>query len=236
MERFGQLTVLSADGAYRLCRCDCGREKRIRIDHLKSGATVSCGCVGRRNSAAAKTTHGMSHTRTFKIWLGMLDRCRNDRSGNYGSRGIAVCDRWQTFENFFSDMGEAPSPNHSLDRIDVNGGYQPDNCRWATRTQQARNTRVNTVLEYQGEIMTLAEWSERVGITASTLCARLYHLNWPLGKALTEPVKSYTTSAEVERQVVEVWRGGAVSMREVGRVCGISHKAVKRILQRRGVL
>lgn len=104
--RYGSLTVQEIHGKYRTVKCDCGTIKEVRIDHLESGATVSCGCVGKRNSALAKTIHGMSHTRVFKIWLGMIDRCKNDRQGNYGKRGIRVCNRWlNSFKNFYSDMG-----------------------------------------------------------------------------------------------------------------------------------
>jgi len=184
------LQILSIDGQMALCRCACGTEKRVRLGHLKSGAVVSCGCVGRRNSAAAKTTHGQSGTRTHNIWLGMTDRCRNDRTGRYGRRGIEVCDRWSEFSAFLEDMGPAPSPNHSIDRIDVNGHYEPGNCRWATPTEQARNTTRNTLLSHEGERLTIAEWSERTGIKPATICVRLYKLGWSVEKTLTEPVQS----------------------------------------------
>jgi len=186
-KKYGSLFVLSKEGRYCLCRCDCGKEKRIRIDHLKTGATVSCGCVGRRNSALAKTTHGMSNSRVFKIWLGMLDRCKNDRSGNYGTRGITVCERWRKFENFYTDMGDPPSLQHSIDRINVNGDYEPGNCRWSTFKAQMRNTRRNTVLEFRGEKKTLAEWAEKTGIKPSTICVRLYRLGWSINKTLSIP-------------------------------------------------
>lgn len=188
--KYGSLLVLSREGRHCLCRCDCGQEKRVRSDHLKTGAIISCGCVGKRNSALAKITHGMSNSRMFKIWLGMVDRCRNDRSGNYGKRGISVCPRWlNSFENFYADMGEPPSPFHSLDRKEVNGNYEPDNCRWATRTTQARNTRRNTILTFCSENKTIAEWSEITGIKPSTICFRIYKLGWDIEKALTTPAQ-----------------------------------------------
>jgi len=134
--------------------------------------------------------HGMSHTRVFKIWLGMIDRCRNDRTGNYGQRGIRVCPQWlDSFENFYSDMGEPPTTRHSIDRKNVNGDYEPDNCRWATRTLQARNTRRNTVLEFHGEKRLIVEWSEETGIKPSTICVRLYNLGWSIEKTLSTPVQ-----------------------------------------------
>lgn len=189
-EKFGHLIVLEKLGKYCLCKCECGAEKFIRMDHLKSGATVSCGCIGMLNSSIAKTTHGMSNTRVFKIWLGMIDRCRNDRTGNYGKRGITVCPRWlDSFDNFYADMGEPPSLLHSIDRKDVNGNYEPGNCRWATRIIQARNTRRNTILEFQGENKTIAEWAEFTGIKPSTICVRLYNLGWSIEKTLTLPAQ-----------------------------------------------
>lgn len=187
-KEFGQLIVLKKSGKYCLCKCNCGTEKYVRMDHLKSGATKSCGCVGRLNSSLAKTTHGMSHTRIFKIWLGMINRCKNDHSGNYGKRGISVCSRWlDSFDNFYFDMGEPPSTLHSIDRINVNGNYEPNNCQWATRTMQARNTRRNTFLRFRGERKTIAEWAKVTGIKPSTICVRIYNLGWSIDKALSTP-------------------------------------------------
>lgn len=132
--------------------------------------------------------HGMSGTKVHNTWLRMFDRCRNDRSGNYGRRGICVCERWESFELFYLDMEEPPTQSHSIDRLDVNGDYEPSNCRWATRTEQARNTRRNTILAFAGKSQTIAEWSEETGIKATTLCRRLYDYGWSLKRALTEPV------------------------------------------------
>ncbi len=189
--KYGSLIVISKKGRYCLCRCECGVLKSVRMDHLKTGATISCGCVGKRNSALAKIKHGMSETRMFKIWCGMVDRCRNDRSGNYGRRGIRVCLQWESsFEQFCADMGEPPTSKHSIDRIDVNGNYEPNNCRWATRTDQGRNKRNNTVLKFDGELKPMSEWAEKKGIKPATICVRLYSLGWSIEKALTTPVQN----------------------------------------------
>lgn len=133
--------------------------------------------------------HGMSGTRVHNIWLGMLDRCENDRSGDYGARGILVCDKWRSFEAFYADMGDPPGAGYSIDRIDVNGHYEPSNCRWATRTEQARNTRANTILRMNGQAMTIAAWSDRTGIKPATICFRLAH-GWGVEKTLMTPVRS----------------------------------------------
>ncbi len=135
-----------------------------------------------------KYLHGMSGTRVHNTWLRMHDRCKNDRDGNYGKRGITICTRWNSFVSFFEDMGDPPTSEHSIDRVDVDGNYEPGNCRWATRIEQARNTRRNTFVEYSGETKTLAEWAEIYGIKQPTLCQRIYTYGWPIAKAITEPV------------------------------------------------
>jgi len=142
--RYGKLTAIewrgSRQGATRwLVRCDCGVVKEVFIASVVSGKVVSCGCEHRK----IVTKHGMEGTRIYNVWASMLQRCRNPNHRafhNYGGRGITVCKRWEKFENFFADMG-LPPPNRSLDRRDNNRGYTPDNCRWATRSEQNRNQR-----------------------------------------------------------------------------------------------
>lgn len=192
--RFGKLTVLG-DGPPRisasgfeartaLVRCDCGTEKAVRAGDLRNGYTLSCGCEQRRLlGEVAKVrarTHGESIgkcTPEYRTWSGMRQRCHNPSNKGYfryGARGIYVCDRWRdSFENFLADMGRRPGPEYSLDRIDNDGPYSPDNCRWATGSEQANNTRRNAVLEIGGERATVSEWASKVGVTPHLIFNRL---------------------------------------------------------------
>lgn len=144
-QKFGLLTVIGFAGSiahksHWLCRCDCGNNKTVKGIYLTDGATKSCGC---NRFAGHRRTHGKSHTRAFNIWLGMKQRCENPKNPAYrlyGGRGIAICARWQKFENFFADMGPAPN-GLSIDRKDNDKGYDRSNCRWATPLQQSRNRR-----------------------------------------------------------------------------------------------
>lgn len=147
--RFGRLVVVekvggvgSGDPHWR-CRCDCGNDSLVTTHNLIVGATVSCGCFQRERASAANKRHGMAWTPSWRVWVAMRARCENPKHAvwkYYGGRGIKVCDRWRTFENFYADMGDRPD-GMSIDRVDVNGDYEPGNCRWATRAQQRFNQR-----------------------------------------------------------------------------------------------
>lgn len=156
--RFGRLVVEAAAPAngYRrrwFCRCDCGVVKAFDHSNLRAGFSKSCGCLKRdqNKERSFALTHGRNKTPEHRSWSGMIQRCTNpnmDSWPDYGGRGIAVCERWRnSFEAFLADVGERPSPAHSLDRIDPNGNYEPGNCRWATRAQQAQGRRT-TVLSW----------------------------------------------------------------------------------------
>lgn len=150
-DRFGRLVVVerlqikNTHRSWWKLVCDCGQETVSSPDAILSGRKRSCNCYGREVSiASGRSTakHNMSSSDEYHIWSGMRTRCRNPKSDywdRYGGRGITVCDRWAKFQNFFADMGRRPSSEHSLDRINNDGNYEPDNCRWATRSEQRRN-------------------------------------------------------------------------------------------------
>jgi hypothetical protein len=190
---FGRLTVLSRSTeshkhgqAHWVCRCSCGTKTTVAGDMLRRGRSKSCGCLRAEMSADRARTHGLSATTEHKSWRHMLGRCRNksDRGWpNYGGRGITVCDRWDSFENFMADMGPKPSPAHSIDRIDNDKGYEPGNCRWATSVEQNNNRRSSKVIEHNGIRRSLAQWAEAIGVQAGTIAWRLKS-GWPTERAI----------------------------------------------------
>jgi hypothetical protein len=136
-------------------------------------------------------THGLSHTREYKIWKEMRRRCHTVNSSDYqyyGARGIKVCKRWyNSFVNFYSDMGQRPSAAHSLERRNNSKNYSPSNCFWATRKEQGNNTRHNKLITYKGETLTLSLWCDRLGLNRKTIGARMAHYGWTVEQALTLP-------------------------------------------------
>ena len=188
--RYGKLVVTSYAGKnnsrvrFWNCVCDCGNKTVSRGTSLRFGTSMSCGkCI--------RSTHGMGETTEYRVWAGMKTRCYNtgdDSYRNYGERGIYVCDRWvNSFETFYEDMGKYPGKGYSLDRIDNDGPYSPENCRWATVHEQQNNRRNNNVLTYDGKSMTVTQWSELLGINKQTLYARV-RAGWTSEKALFTPV------------------------------------------------
>lgn len=181
-KRFGRLFVLRREpGSKWLCHCDCGNDVIVSGCNLKSGNTSSCGCYAKEHTKKVVSTHGLSSSPLFSVWTDMKGRCQNSHRKcfqYYGARGIKVCDEWSTFKPFYEwAMKNGYKPGLSIDRIDVNGDYCPDNCRWATKELQANNTRSNLYLTIDGETHTAAQWSRKYGVCASTISYR-YKKGW----------------------------------------------------------
>jgi hypothetical protein len=198
-QKFGRLTVIGRYDienrkTYWHCQCECGKTVRARSDLLFKGRTRSCGCLCIEVRKAKSTTHGKSYTFEYETWRKMMTRCTNPKDkayARYGGRGITVCERWHTFENFYSDMGERPPGGlneWSIDRTDNNGPYSPENCRWATMTEQLRNVRTNHILAFQGRSQCIAAWSKELGVCAYVIYQRINH-GWSVERALTEKVR-----------------------------------------------
>lgn len=169
---------------YWLCECKCGTFIQVEGGKLRSGHTRSCGCLLTDILIERNTTHGHGHSSMYNQHMARIDRCYNPNSAayaDYGGRGIKICDRWlgrHGFENFLKDVGLRPSPKHTLDRYpDLNGNYEPDNVRWATMKEQARNRRSNIRITHEGVTRILIEWAELYGISYGTLHTRL-KLGW----------------------------------------------------------
>lgn len=182
MPPFGRLKVMCRNGsndkgrAMWKCQCKCGKIVVILGSSLRTGNTTSCGCLRTDflTTGVANRRHGLSRTPTYEAWKAMFQRCYNPKHksyGDYGGRGITVCERWrESFDNFLADMGERPKGKHSIDRFpNQNGNYEPGNCRWATWKEQHRNRRNNMLVTSNGVTKTAPEWSEETGVTAPTI-------------------------------------------------------------------
>jgi hypothetical protein len=194
-QRFGRWTAISYADSVWTCRCDCGTERRVVGKTLRNGSSKSCGCYNAEVAGRHLRKHGMAHRTNveYKAWCQMRTRCMNRNGKNwadYGGRGIEVCERWNDFTAFYADMGPRPSPKHSLDRLDVNGNYEPGNCRWATVKEQRRNIRTNRLLTHHGKTMTVAAWADELGVRKGILYTRLFN-GWSDEKVLTQPVRHW---------------------------------------------
>jgi hypothetical protein len=198
---------IKTDGnIYQEYLCSCGNKKFIIAQNVRSGNTKSCGCIikeilGKRNVEQKDIMLGsrkkVTHHVEYNAWHSMKSRCLNPSCRNYhryGGRGIKVCEKWMySFSDFFKDMGERPTELYSLDRVDNNGDYCPENCRWATRQEQANNTSTNVLLELDGRSMTITEWGRETGINSSTIRYRVKKLGWSTKRALTQKPRKRTS-------------------------------------------
>ena len=187
-QRFGRWTVIErVNGRQWKCVCDCGTEKIVFAYNLTSGKSKSCGCYAREFRSENNSTHKMTGTRIYRIWCGMNRRCYNQNDidyKNYGGRGITVCDEWKDFYSFYLwAINNGYKENLSIDRKDNDGNYCPDNCRWATRKEQANNTRLNRKFVYDGNEYTESQLAEVFNLNYGTFRSRLSR-GWSLDEAI----------------------------------------------------
>ena len=172
------------------CVCRCGNRATVDGYYLTSGHTKSCGCK-RYEAPPGVIKHGLSKSRAHRIWRKMLERCTNPNAAgyeNYGGRGIAVCDQWLSFENFYADMG-APPDGMSIERRDNNGDYSPENCCWIPMVEQAKNKRSVAIIRRHGQSKTIREWCDEVGLKPGTVKHRM-RAGWPDCR-LFDPVRQH---------------------------------------------
>lgn len=211
-KKYGKLLILEEDkninkrGTYYKCQCDCGNIKSLLGFNVINGRTKSCGCITKEINKynAPNTKHKLSKTRIYKIWSKMKNRCNNDKYFQYylyGGRGIKVCEEWSNkkdgFINFYNwaikngyekHLQKFGNKNTTIDRIDVNGNYEPSNCKWSTQKEQSLNKTNNRLIKYNNEEHTISEWAIIKNLTKSTIYHRLER-GWSVEKTLTTPLK-----------------------------------------------
>jgi hypothetical protein len=196
-ERFGRLLVLQKNGynkhhqLYWLCECECGNRKSVLGFVLGRGECNSCGCLKKESIAKVNFSHGMAATPIYRIWRSMMQRCCDKNShayDRYGGRGINVCNKWQTFEGFYKDMGDKPK-GMSLERLNNDGDYCLENVVWADAKAQANNRRSNVVLEHNGKKQNMQQWCDELNLKIGTVWARI-NRGWDVSRALTQGVRN----------------------------------------------
>lgn len=204
-KKFGRLTAINIDKIvykeprslgsviYWNCKCDCGNTVSVRTHNLINGITKSCGCLQKERASEVNKKHGLSHSHLGWIWVAMKQRCENYTNKNYkdyGGRGIKVCEEWSNYFTAFYDwsISNGYKKGLSIDRIDNNGDYCPENCRWIDHRKQMNNTRRNRFITFNGETKTISEWAKNLGYSSSIIRDRL-KLGWTIEKAITTPVR-----------------------------------------------
>lgn len=239
-QSYGELTILEQKPSRRMpngmarsvvrCRCNCGKEKDIDLCLLRSGQTKSCGCLKNRSIKERSIIHGMSNSKEFGTLMSMKQRCYNKKSkfySYYGGRGILICDRWlekegKGFINFYEDMGKAPSAEHSIDRIDNDKGYFPDNCRWSKMDTQCSNKRNNINLTFNGKTQCVSAWARELEIPVHNLKLRLER-----GLSLEES-KNYDRKKIIKMTNIET---GEETLIKSGKEAAKKYKGLYRLLK-----
>jgi AraC-like DNA-binding protein len=207
------------------CRCDCGEVRVITSYSLRDGLSRSCGCLKRENLAKRCTTHGRSKSKMYSVWQAMRRRCENPEDPsflNYGARGITVCERWQDFQAFYEDMGSRPSHKHTIERIDNSKGYEPSNCKWATRIEQNNNTSRNVRIEYGGRSKTVAQWARELGMNPRTFAGRIER-GWSVERAIETPADEEGCGSHGRTYM---YQGTALTSQEWAERLGIPHRTM----------
>lgn len=195
--KFNRLTIVSEISKIKErrafeCVCDCGKTVHIILKELTNGHTKSCGCYKIDNHTLRFTKHGGRGTKLYNVWKGMRMRCNNSNTEHfmaYGGRGITICKDWDEFLTFKTwSIKNGYAEGLSIDRINVNGNYEPDNCRWSTQLIQVRNARSNNKITFNNKTQCLSEWAEELGIKRSTLSSRINTMGWSIDRALTAAV------------------------------------------------
>ncbi len=231
-QKFGKLTALYSvsNGKKRMwyCKCDCGKfkEKPVSTYDLKAGKTRSCGCLKKNFTTL---THGKSNSKLYYIWAGMKQRCLNKNDvnyHNYGGRGITVCDDWLSFEPFYEwAIKNGYKEGLTLERIDVNGNYEPSNCTWIPKGKQTLNTRANIQITYKGETKTLGEWAHELKLNYDLVYFRIKKLNWSVESAFETPVwNSYAKMI--------TYNGKTQSVAKWARELGVTYQSLYKALSR----
>lgn len=202
-QQFGRLVVIHLEddyvspSGYRkkrwMCHCDCGKDVIVWAGNLISGHTQSCGCQHLEKIASGNTKHGIRYSRIYSIWCGIIARCENPKSeyyDKYGGRGIKICEDWRNNPLAFYEWSVANgySDDLSIDRKDNDGNYEPSNCRWSNRIEQANNTSRNHYITYGNKTLTISQWAREIGLNSKTIADRLA-LGWEAELALTTPIK-----------------------------------------------
>ncbi|MGL5717266.1 MAG: hypothetical protein ACRCX2_29915 [Paraclostridium sp.] len=194
--RFGRWIVIRfheriGKNYYWWCKCDCGKEKRLNVSTVKNNPNASCGCYNRE----VITKHNLNGNKIYHVFNSMKSRCysiNNKSYHRYGGRGVTICNEWLNDVTKFVKWSYDNGYNQglSIDRIDVNGNYEPSNCRWTDKSTQSRNKTTNTLIEYNGETKTICDWADELGILRPTLCYRIYNSKWSIEKAFTTPIRN----------------------------------------------
>lgn len=243
--KYGRLTVIedAPDKVYKngahdrveKCLCDCGKIKFVKLGQLKNGRTKSCGCYHDEISRERQTTHGMTGTRLYRIWSTMKSRCLNPNTDYYylyGGKGISVCDEWRNnFDSFFKwSIEHGYDDSLTIDRMDSNKDYCPENCRWVTFKEQANNTSRNHLLEYNGDLYTLAELSELVNVPYAILKHRIYD-----GMSVRSAIEKPHRTNKRARDFLITANGESHTGKDWAKIVGLGKGSVNRYVRVYGI-